>query len=255
MKYCFATLAVGEPYESITKEFFTNLISRTNNCDFFVTTTNAELTHESDRVKINVINPPSLRTSHNKVNFNFHLNLKCLSIKHILKYEIEMLKNNANFEKYDFVIFCDGDWSMHEDFSEQKIISMLERMENDNVDFLFERPAYVREGKKDLQECFFRIKLEDYCVFDHEKWDEAHVVNEQFLVFKNNKKLKFFTQRWEMFLWYSIANDISSYPDGFEIGVSALEAGMKYEYFGYFNYYLNNCFSFLTKYGEYKKRF
>jgi hypothetical protein len=166
-----------------------------------------------------------------------------------------MLKKDASFEKYDFVIFCDGDWSMHEDFSEHKLISMFERMENESMDFLFERPADVGGGKREPQQCFFRNKLEDYEVFDHEKWDSAHVVNEQFLVFKNNKKLQFFTQRWEMFLWYSIANDISSYPDGFEIGVSALEADMKYAYYGYFNYYLTNCFTFLNKYGDYNTRF
>ena len=52
MKYCFTTLAIGEPYESKTKEFFTNLINHTKNCDFFVTTTNTNLSHESERVKI-----------------------------------------------------------------------------------------------------------------------------------------------------------------------------------------------------------
>lgn len=255
MKYCFTTLAVGEFYENKTKEFFTNLIPRTNNCDFFVTTTNKELSHESDRVKVNVINPVSLRTTHDKLNFPFHLNLKCLSLKHVLNYQKETLKINTSFEKYDFVIFCDGDWSMHEEFSEQKIISMLEHMDKENIDFLFERPASIGGYKKEPQNCFFRNKLEDYEVFDHNKWDDAHVPNEQFLVFKNNNKLKFFVQRWEMFLWYCIANDITSYPDGFEIGVSALEADMKYAYYGYFNHFLINCFTFLNKSGEKSIRF
>ncbi len=43
---------------------------------------------------------------------------------------------------------------------------------------------------------------------------------------------------WEQFLWYSIHNDIRNYPDGFEIGVSALEAGMKWNYNGVFNHFL-----------------
>jgi len=46
MKYCFTTLAVGEPYESRTIEFFKNLSERTENCDFFITTNNPEFPSE-----------------------------------------------------------------------------------------------------------------------------------------------------------------------------------------------------------------
>ena len=42
MRYCFTTLAVGEPYESRTLEFFKQLRERTTKCDFFITTTNDE---------------------------------------------------------------------------------------------------------------------------------------------------------------------------------------------------------------------
>ena len=91
-------------------------------------------------------------------------------------------------------------------------------------------------------------------VFDHDKWDDAHVVNEQFLIFKNNWKFKFFVQRWEQFLWYSIQNDIRNYPDGFEIGVSALEAQMKWDY-NAFRLFLPNCFEFYDKPGNLHRRF
>ena len=94
----------------------------------------------------------------------------------------------------------------------------------------------------------FKNKLYDYDVFNHTKWDEAHCVNEQFLVFKNNWKFNFFVQRWEQFLWYSIANDIRNYPDGFEIGVSILESEI-------FNKYLTNCFFFYTKSNDLHLRF
>jgi len=255
MKYCFTTLAIGEPYETITKKFFTDLSTKTKHCDFFITTTNKDFCHENERVKINVINPPALRTTHNWLGFNFNLNLKCLSMKHILSYQKQEKVKNSNFENYDFVIFCDGDWSMHEEFSEEKILSMLERLKNEDIDFLFERPASIKDGKQNPSQCFYKNKLEDYDVFIHNKWDEAHVPNEQFLVFKNNDKFKFFVQRWEMFLWYCIANDITNYPDGFEIGVSAHEANMKYAYYGYFNHHLINCFKFLTKHGDSNTRF
>ena len=74
------------------------------------------------------------------------------------------------------------------------------------------------------------------------------------MIFKNNWKFKFFVQRWEQFLWYSIQNDIRNYPDGFEIGVSALEAQMKWDY-NAFRAFLPNCFEFYDKPGNLHKRF
>lgn len=253
MKYCFTTLAVGEPYEELTKEFYLSLRERTTNCDFFITTNNFDYPDLGDRIKINRTDLKSLHDS--RGGFSFHLNYKCLSIKYVLEYQKQMLKENPEFEKYDYVIFTDGDWIMHEGFNEQKIINMLNHMETLGLDFLFERPAPIGAHKENPNESFFRDKLYDYDVFEHTKWDEAHVVNEQFLVFKNNSKLRFFAQRWEQFLWYSIANDIRNYPDGFEIGISALEADMKYAYEGMFGYHLNNCFAFYTKTADFHVRF
>ena len=68
-------------------------------------------------------------------------------MKHVLNFQKIEKEKNCNFENYDFVIFCDGDWSMHEGFSEEKILSMLERLKNEDIDFLFERPAGVGGGK------------------------------------------------------------------------------------------------------------
>ena len=249
IKYCFTTLAVGEPYESKTTKFYQDLRERTTNCEFFITTTNTEYPDLGDRIHVNVINPPSLHCSLG--GFSFHLNLKCLSLKHVLQYQ----KTNPEFEKFDYVIFTDGDWEMHEDFSEDKILKMLTHMEENDIDFLFERPARIGDGKNDGDNCFFKEKIHDYEILDIDKWDKAHVCNEQFLVFKNNPKFRFFTQRWEQFLWYGIMNDIRSYPDGFDIGVSALEANMKYEFVGVFSNCVPNCFAFYTKSNDYHVRF
>lgn len=253
MKYCFTTLAVNEPYESRTAKLYTDLKEKTTNCDFFISTYNKDYPVLGDRIYINHINPPSLEIPAG--GFSFHLNLKVLSLKHAIDYQKKMFADNPEFQKYDYVIFTDGDWIMHEQFAEEKILNMLKHMEKDNVDFLFERPAPIGPHKLNPDSSFFRDKLYDYDVFEHTKWDEAHVVNEQFLVFKNNAKFRFFVQRWEMFLWYSIANNIRNYPDGFEIGISALEADMKYQYVGVFNHYIQNCFAFYTKTGDYHVRF
>ena len=61
MKYCFTTLAVGEPYESRTLEFFKNLSEKTENCDFFIATNNPEFPSElGERIKVYQINQDSL---------------------------------------------------------------------------------------------------------------------------------------------------------------------------------------------------
>jgi hypothetical protein len=238
MKYCFTTLAVNEPYETKTKEFYSELRKNTKNCNFFITTTNDELLNQGERIYTNIINPPSLNNSGG--GFSFNLNLKCLSLKHVLNWE----KEN---EKHDYVIFTDGDWGMYSGFTEEKILNLLSNMEKENIDCVIERPALIADSKKNPETSFFRDKLYDYDVFEHNKWDNAHCVNEQILVIKNNAKFKFFVQRWEQFLWYSIANDIRNYPDGFEIGISILESEMTYNFGSLLNYHLTDCFYFYTK--------
>ena len=195
-----------------------------------------------DRFKIKVINPPSLH--HEAVGTtSFHYNLKVLSLKHILEYE----KNNPNSEGYEFIIFSDGDWTMFEHFSEEKVLNMLNWTKENDYDFVFERPARIGDSRADPDGSFFRQKLIDYDMLEYDKWDEAHCVNEQFMLFKNSYKFRFFVQRWEQFLWYSIENKIRNYAEGFEIGISALEAGMKWHFNNAFNHFLQQCFQFYNK--------
>lgn len=248
MKYCFTTLAINEPYESKTKEFYEDLRKNTTNGNFFITTMNEELLNQGERIYTNIINPYSTQDS--RGGFNFHLNLKVLSLKHVLEWE----KQNPDIH-HDYVIFTDGDWGMYSGFTEEKILNLLNFMEENEIDCLFERPALIADSKNNPDGSFFRDKLFDYDVFNHTKWDNAHCVNEQILVLKNNWKFKFFVQRWEQFLWYSIANDIRNYPDGFEIGISILESEMNYRYDGVFNHFLNNCFYFYTKTNDLHIRF
>jgi len=59
-----------------------------------------------------------------------------------------------------------------------------------------------------------------------------------------------FEQKWEQMLWYSIANNIRNYPDGFEIGVAALESKMVRSIIPL--KLLSNCYYFYPKYTEHK---
>jgi hypothetical protein len=74
------------------------------------------------------------------------------------------------------------------------------------------------------------------------------------MIFKNNWKFRYFVRRWEEFLWYSIHNNIRNYPDGFDIGVSALEAEMKWDW-NCFRGFLPEFFEFNDKYGNNHIRF
>lgn len=240
MKYCFTTLAIGEPYEELSANFHKALRNKTQYSKSFITTNNPDYPDLGDDIIINRENLTSLHDS--RGGFSFHLNYKCLSLKHVLTYE----KNNPN-DKFDYIIFTDGDWILRSEFSENKILDMLNHIDKENLDFVFERPAMIADGRKDPENSFYRDKIYDYDILEYDGWDSAHVVNEQFLVFKNNYKFRMFVQNWEKFLWYSIHNDIRNYPDGFEIGVSALQAGMKWSYHGIFNHFLPSCFEFYTK--------
>ena len=237
MKYIFTTLAVGDFYLNNAKECYTECSEKCS-ADFNITTD--ELIDVVPRINIDLLKLDKYHDDEG--GFSFYLNLKVLSLKYCLD------------KNYDFIIFNDADWRITNGFKEEKILNMFNHMKEQNIDFLFERPALIGSGKKDMQNCFYARKIEEYHVLEHDKWDNAHVVNEQFLVFRNTWKFRFFVNRWEQFLWYSIKNNIKNYPDGFEIGVSALEANMKW-HFDSFRHLIPNCFEFHDKSGNIHTRF
>ena len=55
MKYCFTTLAVGEPYEELTAKLYTSLRDKTQNCEFFITTNKSEPIATSNGDRRNLI--------------------------------------------------------------------------------------------------------------------------------------------------------------------------------------------------------
>lgn len=257
MNYIFTTLAINEPYFKKSLEFYMALHDKTKNGVFNITTSNNDLNRITENIgltieelyekypklKITTIESLNKRFSFplemDGAGFIFNLNLKVLSIK------AAMLQN----ENLDYLIFSDGDWGIYDGFDENKLFNMFKFMDENQIDFGFERPAKIGDYKKNnYQDCFFMEKIIDYGVDKHNLWDEAEVVNEQFLVFKCNEKLMIFEQKWEQMLWYTIANNIRNYPDGFEIGVSALESKMKHSLSPL--RMLSNCFYFYPKYSE-----
>lgn len=237
MKYIFTTLAIGDSYLENASECYSEY-SQKCSADFNITTNT--IIDTRPKVNLDIIKLDSYDDGN--PGFSFFLNLKVLSLKYCLN------------KDYDFIIYNDADWRIRENFDEKNLLSMFSYMEDNNLDFLFERPAKIGDHKRDMSNCFFDRKLKDYDVLDHSKWDEAHVVNEQFLVFRNSWKFKYFVSRWEQFLWYTIHNNIRNYPDGFEIGVSALESEMKWDW-NSFRHFLPNFFEFYDKAGNLHIRF
>lgn len=237
MKYLFTTLAVGKPYLENAIDCYLQM-GKVLNCDFNITT-NEELKNIGN---INFDYFTLDRYHDDKPGFSFYLNLKVLALKYALD------------KGYEFVIYNDADWRPTKNLTKQKMVTLFEYMRDKDFDMLFERPAKIGYYKEHLDECFFREKLDDYHVFEHKRWDPAHVMNEQFLVLKVNWKYRLFVRRWEQYLWYTIANNIRSYPDGFEIGVSAHETDMKLDYDGW-RQILSNCFEFNDKHGNNHIRF
>jgi hypothetical protein len=238
MRYLFTTLAVGEEYVNNAFNFYSSIESKTSQCDFNITT-NVQLENK-DRINFNYFTLDSYHGSGE--GFTFFLNLKVLSLKYALD------------KGYDYVIFTDADWGTTDDFSEEKMLSLFDYMEEKDIDSLFERPNEIGYNKEHINECYFKEKIRDYHVMEHAKWDKAHVFNEQFFVLKVNWKFRYFVRRWEEMMWYSIANDIRNYPDGFEIGVAALEADMKID-FNEWRSLVKNCFIFYNKSNEPYYRF
>lgn len=239
MKYLFTTLAVGDSYLDNAIDCYNNLSKKTHLCDFNITTNQQIKNHD----KINFDFFSLSRYNGDLPGFSFYLSLKALALKYAI-----------NIAKYDYVIYNDADWRVTENFSEEKILSLFAHMEKHNYDLLFERPAEIGYYKNKPHECFFSEKILDFNVNEHALWDKAHCTNEQFLVFKVNWKFKVFVMKWEMFLWYSIANNLRSYPDGFDIGVSALESNMNWDYNDW-RFLVSNCFEFKDKSGNTHIRF
>lgn len=256
MKYFFTTLAINEPYFERALKFHIDLHEKTEKAIFNITTTQKdllnlpahtgmtleELKEKYPKIHITTLEDFNFRTSlpldMEGNGFIFNLNLKSLALKACLK-----INKEANY-----IIFIDGDWNIYDGFEEQKIERLFHEMEENEIDFAFERPARIGDGRPNPAQTFYADKLYDYDCLDVPLWDEAHVTNEQFLAFRNNWKFKVFAQKWEQMMWYTIANNIRNYPDGFEIGIAALESGMKWHYL--MLSILRDCFYFYPKYTD-----
>tara|TARA_B100000085_G_C18559679_1_gene519017 strand:+ start:2464 stop:3207 length:744 start_codon:yes stop_codon:yes gene_type:complete len=150
-------------------------------------------------------------------------------------------------ENTDCIIFVDSDWQIHDNFKIDKVRSFIDRFMKSNADFIFERPHPIGGCKKDSR-LFWRHKVDLYNLKKTDKYDNAHVVNEQFLAFKNNNKMHLFIDSWQKRNIICLENGIRPWAEGVEIGMSYTDANM----IAVNNYHkiMSECFQFQSKDGK-----
>jgi hypothetical protein len=154
---------------------------------------------------------------------------------------------------YKYVLFFDADWSIHNGYSEVKLLNFLDELENSNLDFIYERPHSIGDSKRDLNNCFWKHKIEPYGLMNTNFYDKGQVVNEQFMIFKNNDKLKVFVNKWKERNEFGVKNNIWAFAEGVEIGMSAIDAKMNMDWKKMFE--LKGFFSFVANTGVTHIRF
>jgi hypothetical protein len=236
MRYTFCTIAIGEKYINNTLNLINGLNEHSDKHHFVVVTDNDTL---------NVKNTTFITIDKEIKLFiknSFNYNLKYLPIK----FSSEM--------DFEYVIFIDADWSLNDGYSHNKIMEVLTFMENNNYDFCFERPHLIGEGKTEDDLIFWKHKRDFYNLLETNQFDDGHVVNEQFLIFKNNEKLKTFSNFWEGLCDKATKEDLWAFAEGVEIGMSSSVSKMSYEYYRW-QKILTNCFNFTTVDGKFYNRF
>jgi len=249
--YCFTALAIGKEYEDLSVKRYNSLREKTKSCDFHLTVNNSELQDLGDRAFLNELHLDKFRDE-GRPQFGCYLNMKCLALKATLE--------KYSGKHYDYIVYTDGDWQMHDKFEEEKVFKCFDLLEeNENLDFIYERPGTVGDHKKtpdNLRQAWATVKIEDYNLRDHDLWDDAIMPNEQIYIFKNSWKFKMFVQEWEKFLWYTVANNMDNFGECFETGVSALLAGMKGTWHPFHSgSVLSQCFYFYCRNGIRHERF
>jgi hypothetical protein len=233
--YVFCTLALGQKYFDSACKFAEDLNKISEGHSVLIVTD-----CKYDEVK----NTTFIKFDESEVKYinnQFNYNLKYIPIQISSK-----MKNEV-------IIFFDADWEINEGYTEEKLNHFITTFMKSNLDLIYERPHKIGDGKKNISDCFWRHKIEPYGLLKTNKYDEGHVVNEQFLIFKNNDKLNRFIDEWKKRNLFGINNNIWAFAEGLEIGMSAIDANMVMDYRKMFE--LRNFFKFVANSGVTHIRF
>lgn len=237
MSYTYCTIAVGDSYLESAKNFAKKLNNFSNNHHMMiVTNTNGH----------NEIIP---NTTIHKIQDDIILFIKN-DFNYMTKYyPIELSINLL----YDFIIFVDADWRVKDTYKEINILNMFSFMNTNNLDMLFERPHHIGGGKHDGKQCFWYHKIDFYKLLETDLYDDGHVCNEQFMVFKNTYKLKTFIDKFKELYKISTEAELWPFAEGLEIGMSMSHAKLATSWD--WNHYVRNMFEFNSRDGGLNTRF
>jgi hypothetical protein len=234
MTYIYCTIAIGKKYFIKACEFVKSLNQISLNHKVLIVT-DCEFTPIENVIFV------KFDENETKIIKNyFNYNLKYIPI-------MESTKLN-----YEFVIFFDADWELYQ-YSENLLLYFLDDIKKNDLDFIYERPHTIGHSKNNLHECFWQHKIEPYGLLNTNQYDNGQVVNEQFMVFRNNEKLKIFVEKWKERNEFGVKNDVWAFAEGLEIGMSAIDANMNMDWGKMYN--LKNLFKFISNDGKTHIRF
>jgi hypothetical protein len=228
-KHLYCTVAVGEYYlnSAINMAKKLNEISDTHH---FLITTNIQ-TEAIDNTTINII--PEDKTLFIGECFNY-----------MLKYYPLYVSSDMGYEN---IIFIDADWRILDTYNQDNIKNVINFMDSNGFDVLFERPYPIGNAKTD-RECIFFHKINFYNLLETSEYDSGHMCNEQFLIFKNNDKFKIFINKFKELYEISTSANLWPFAEGLELGMSMVTADMKFTWSDW-DYYLKNMYEFSTRDG------
>lgn len=230
-KHLYCTVAVGEKYLESALKMARDLSEKSDNHHFLITT-NIKVEETIPNTTINLI-PEDYKLFIRDV-FNYML-------KHYPLY-------CSSTTGYDYVIFIDADWRIRDTYDQNKIENMLNFMNDENYDVLFERPYRIGDAKLIGMDCIFQHKIEFYNLLRTNEYDDGHMCNEQYIVFKNNEKFKIFVDKFKKLYDMSTEAELWPFAEGLEMGMSMSTAKMKATWKGWYHF-LNNMYEFNSKDG------
>ena len=235
-KTTICSIAIGKEYQDSFYKLVDDICKQdTTNLNFLcITNTRNNISPNCKNINIENDNHQLFHKHGHRNEFNF--NLKYLPIS-----------ASSKEKDTDCIIFIDSDWKTHKNFQIHRVKSFVDTFMKSDADFIYERPHTIGGCKKDSR-LFWRHKVDLYNLKKTDKYDNAHVVNEQFLAFKNNNKMHSFIDSWQKRNIICLENGIRPWAEGVEIGMSYTDANMT----AVNNYHkiTLECFQFQSKDGR-----
>ncbi len=219
MKYeiIFCTIAVGDEYNGYAQRLY-HTIQKVLGCPLLVVTDNPSYFRNTPSKNLIIKKLPEhyklkVDWAHGFAAFNY--NLKFLPIKYAREHK-----------DFKFIFYLDCDWFMRQSHSKYKFNLELNGL--GDFDGLAGRDLRIFHEKQNRQ-LIPPQKLYLYNLYQTTQYDQAQIVNEQYLLLKNTDKIDIFVNSWENLERKCTENNGIAYAEGVEIGMAAVDAGIRFK--------------------------